>query len=268
MSGIVGEAGARSDIIQPRRPYPNAGVLSTNNTRTFNFDRPGDGHYDVDPYTSILIRSDSTNNSLYFSDYGFYRHTITRSGSLKHDTGLYKSSLGPTGMNFHGNDSNITMPDHDSFHAGNDWTIDFWFKGTKMYGGQMTGSGNGNPRDTFFLTENSSWGFYGFSTSGNWKETSPGATNDAWHHWALVVHGADYDNPWTVDSGYRRFLMFKDGKILSDQSWNPGGSQNGNLFYLGKFQESNGATSWSNGFLAEFRFSKGIARWKTEFQIW
>ena len=279
MSGLINQSGAKSGIIQGYQPYRNAnpenrvtsGMTYERHNRTYpNYDRPGDGPYTPDIYTSCLIRSDSTNNNTHFSDFGFWRHPVTRAGNLKHDT-AYTSALpklGQTGMNFHGDNSYLSMPDHSAWHQGTEWTIDFWFRGSKMYGGQHTNSSNGNPRDTMFLTNGSSFGFYGYSTSTNWKETNAGTTDDAMHHYAIVVMGNDQDNGWSTDSRKRRILLFKDGKLLANHDWGNGGGFNGNTYWIGKFKESNTADSWASGVLMEYRFSVGIARWTNDFKIW
>ncbi len=284
MTGFVNQYGAKSGIIQGYRPHPNvhpeqratSGMTYERNHRSIpNYDRPGDGPYTPDIHTSLLIRSDATNNGGHFSDFSFYRHTVNKSGSVKHDTAWANllPRLGNTGMNFHNNNSYLRFDDHDAFHSGTEWTIDFWFKGEEMSGGQHTNSGNGNPRDTFFLgnTDNSGtnrFGFYGYSTSGDWKAVSPGSTNDAIHHYAIVVMGDDINNGWSTDSRSRRILFFKDGKLLSNQSWGNGGGNSGQSYFIGVFRESNASQTWSNGGLMEYRHSKGIARWTNDFKVW
>ena len=280
MSGLINQVGAKSGIIQPYRPYPNDGqgvrptsgmTYDSNIRNTPNYDRPGDGPYTPDIYTSVLIQSNSTNNNTHFSDMSHWRHPVTRNGAVKHDTlnsTYILPKLGVTMMNFHGNNSDITMPDHSAFHQGTEWTIDFWFRGNKMYGGQHTNSGNGNPRDTFFLINNGSFGYYGYSTSGQWLETNVGVIDDAPHHFAIVVMGNDIDNGWSTDSRKRRFLLFKDGELIHNVAWNQGGGFNSNTYHLGKFKESNTADSWADGMLGEYRFSVGIARWTKNFKIW
>ena len=79
MSGLINQSGAKSGIIQGYQPYRNAnpenrvtsGMTYERHNRTYpNYDRPGDGPYTPDIYTSCLIRSDSTNNNTHFSDFG------------------------------------------------------------------------------------------------------------------------------------------------------------------------------------------------------
>ena len=78
MSGLINQSGAKSGIIQGYQPYRNAnpenrvtsGMTYERHNRTYpNYDRPGDGPYTPDIYTSCLIRSDSTNNNTHFSDF-------------------------------------------------------------------------------------------------------------------------------------------------------------------------------------------------------
>ena len=184
---------------------------------------------------------------------------VTAYGNAQIDTGQSKFG-GASGL-FDGAGDYLSSADSDDWNFGTgSFTVDFWVRfnalpaagNYQMIFQQYAGD---NSRQQFRLVNTAgayTWQ-YEVCDAGSWTITQNFATSVAvntWYHVALVRSG----NSWYV---------FQDGSQCgstgSDSSSVPDVA--GSL-YIGSY---GGLVTFFNGWLDEFRISKGIARWTSSF---
>ena len=111
---------------QRMKHYDGVAWRSVNSS--LNYDRPGDGHYDSDDYTVLLLKSDNVNGYTTFTDSGKNTHALTRNSAPHHRTA--QNRIGQSSIFFDGVDDTITTPDHAdwdlSTSTSSPFTIDCW----------------------------------------------------------------------------------------------------------------------------------------------
>ena len=239
------------------------------NNRSPNTDMPGASVYDIDSYTSLLIHSDTSNNSTSFSDSSGNSLTCTPSGDTKHSTDQAK--FGATSIKFDGTGDIITVAAHASaFDVGaGDFTVDFWiypdsgmittasatwlFSGTQDQNLSMAYSHNSTQSlEAWASTNGSAWNIVG-DAGTTVHGTDNSLTANEWQHLAMVRYGL----LWKIfRNGVQECSVSSSGTVTSEM-------QNG----LTIAQHGGGAYR-VNGYYDEFRFSKGIARWTSNFTVY
>ena len=261
MSGIIGGAGARS------------GVIGETELQRFsaNYDRPGDGHYDVDSYTKLLVQSDTTNNSTTFVDSSSYGHSISRSNQAAHSTG--HAVIGGSSMEFDGANDTVNVAASANLALGSsDWTIDFWiypasagrtwfFSGTQdhntalAYGHQSTAGETTGKLEMWSSSNGSSWNHMGDGASGRGQGTPGRFHTGVWQHLAMVRENAI----WKIFlNGQLDAIAKASGAITSEKT---------NGFNIGSHGHHGGSYG-VHGWIDEFRMSVGIARWTGPFRVY
>ena len=214
--------------------------------------------YGIDSFTKFLLHCDGSDTSTTFTDSGVTGHTVTANGNAQIDTAQSKFG-GASGL-FDGSGDYLTIPNHADFaFGGGDFTVDFWvrFNALPTAGNFATFYGRDVSSHDLQLDINNSAGTYkvrfipyisGAKLVVN--ETWSGLTTGVWYHVAFVRSG----NTWGV---------FIDGTLL------PTGSQSGTLdtttdtISIGR--HTSGSPREFNGWIDEFRISKGVARWTANF---
>lgn len=210
------------------------------------------------PYTSDA----NTKLLLHFSDLdqGETPATITDSGNTGHTVTNVSSKVSGitwwwTGaMDFDGSTDYLTVPfsgggDFD-FGSGN-FTVDFWYNHdtgtTQRLFSMYDGSINvifGRPNGEIY-----------FNTDGTDVSATPGTApaSGVWHHFAMVRNSTT-------------MYLFIDGIQILNESVS-GTMETGSIstFSIGAFENSGSAGQYFNGKIAEFRVSKGLARWTSGF---
>lgn len=212
-----------------------------------------------DSYTKALLHMDGSDASTTFTDES--GKTWTANGNAQIDTAQSKFG-GASGL-FDGTGDWIDTPDSADFTLGSgDFTIDMWLKRgadgvTQYFCGQNNSSAT-EASTSFQIALHAtnklySYWFWG-SSAGNY-ETIIGTTTVnvalGWFHVAFVRSGntlTQYING--VADGTANLT----GKTINNSS---------NKFALGRIGEYTSNTY--NGWIDEFRFSKGIARWTANF---
>ncbi len=222
---------------------------------------------DIDNYTVLLIHSNTTEGSTTFTDSSFYNHAISAINGAIHSTDTAKfgaSSIKYTGSSFsHWNGGAVQTPNSDDFNLGSgDFTIDLWVKFALHNGGGFGATFIAQESFTpvysvnsFYLVDNAGLKLYfAYSTDGSnhlsFQENWSPATN-TWYHLACVRNGAN-------------LYFFVNGNQLGTPK---------NLGSASLYYDSNGKLSVGgrndggslNGYIDEFRLSKGIARWTSNF---
>jgi len=198
---------------------------------------------------------DGANASTTFTDES--GKTWTSVGDAQLVTGTYK--FGTACLFLDGTGDKITTPDSDDFTVGSgNFTVDFWMRryatgiSQRIYG-QADSAGNTSSISFYgALTATQQVGFY-ILTGSTYVGYNTTATisDDGWHHIAQVRNG-------------NTMLQFIDG--VGSGSYDCTGvtaNNSSNLFAIGERGEQ--TTNHFNGCIDEFRFSKGIARWTSDF---
>jgi hypothetical protein len=207
----------------------------------------------VDSNDVLLIHSNTTDGSTTFTDSGAGTncpHIITPTGAnVRHTTTTAK--FGTSSIYF-GGSSYLSTPDSTDWDLSGDFTIDFWWKrisgtylpivstgGNGGYG-LLIGDWSGNV-SLWVSSNGSSWNVTPQFIIGTASTTS-------FDHFAVTRSGGTY-------------YVFKNG-ICTGTISNPASPFNAAVpLYIGGPWSS----YYANGYLDEFRISKGIARWTADF---
>lgn len=220
--------------------------------------------YDNDSYTKILLSFDGADASTTITDTnaGGSSHTWTAVANAQIDTA--QSKFGGSSLLLDGVGDYIDTADHADFTVGSgDWTVDFQFNCTAATGltrrifGQCDNLGTAATRAIEMVRDTTgimvARVFYGGSfVNINGTTIFSDVTNTGWHHLALVRTG-------------NTMRMFVDGIQESSDVDMTGVTVNNsaNRFAVGRLGELAG-NEWA-GWVDEFRFSVGIARWTSAF---
>lgn len=207
-----------------------------------------------DSNTVSLLHFDGTDASTVLIDES--GKTWTRAGDAQIDTAQYKFG-GSSGL-FDGTGDYWDTPDSADFDVGSgDFTIDCWIKRAAVgaehrIAGQMDATPTNTTIATFIYVLNTNVLAGGIYTSSTAKScASVGTIDTNWHHVAMVRNG-------------NTIKLYIDG--TNDGSVDVTGVTVNNSaakFAVGRHGEYN--TNLFNGWIDEFRFTKGLARWTTNF---
>ena len=221
-----------------------------------NFNKPGSSQYTADSYTKLLIHSDTTDGSTSFADSSSSTHTITAGGSGQHST--TQSKFGATSIYFAG-DRHIYVSHSTDLDFDGVFTIDFWAwqsaygsvlnnrwfqKGANQTNGYgLMCDGTGNHRIYFGRTD---------EQLASWDQDLRDST---WHHFAVTRQS---DN---------KFRIYLDGILKATSGVYSDNLNYAGDLYLGAYP--GGPTGERNaGYIDEFRISKGIVRWGSNFTVY
>jgi|3_EtaG_2_1085321.scaffolds.fasta_scaffold96827_1 hypothetical protein len=232
-----------------------------NVNRNINYDRPGDGLYDVDGDTSLLIHSDTSNDSTTFADSSSgTTHVITRSNAL-HKTAQAK--IGATSMYFDGDGDYLTIPAHNDWDFGTGaYTIEMWIKtaGTQQ-GSWLINQADSDTGIRLCIGSNGSGsGAQGLQMNEQVSNTDSiidGTTtvnDDDWHHVVVTRAASGGSTKIYVDGTL-------DGTGEANKNFD-----NNNIMYIGTRYGHGG--NYFQGYIDELRISKGIARWTSNFTVY
>jgi len=207
-----------------------------------------------DSNTKALLHMDGADASTTFTDES--GKTWTPAGSAQIDQGFQKFGTG-SGM-FNGSSDYLTTPDSTDFDLGEVWTIDFWVRFNSRTGNQcFLHQYEGGLRFYTFRIDatnnNLRMRFYYGAEYGQWvTSTNPTINTNTWYHIAYVRNGAS------------RYI-FLDGvsQALTTVNAHVGNITLAGQANLARNQDLGG--EYINGWIDEFRLSKGIARWTANF---
>lgn len=218
-----------------------------------------------DAYTVALLHMNGSDGSTTFTDES--GKTWTARGDAQIDTAQKRFGTG-SGL-FDGIGDYLDTPDSadwrlDGGSDSNEWTIDFWV--------QFNGDPGTNARgfvqqyvntSNYWLLylNNNSLDFIVRSGGSNivliqnaWDPVPASGGFAGWYHVALVKQGT---------TGYKMFISGTQiGSTQTDTSVIPDFS---GVVYIGRIVAASGTAYYHNGWLEEFRISKGIARWTSNF---
>lgn len=209
----------------------------------------------VDEYTELLLHMDGVDDAQVFDDSSPNDFTITAVGNAK--TENTQKKFGDTSGYFDGVGDYLSVPDSDFWYFDGDFTIDFWIRSDGSFGdngiyGTSEGGGASKKMSLYLdsitggsLTIHKNGPGGSFNVSWAWNPS-----DDTWYHVAIVRNG----NSW---------YLFVDGVQTGGTQTQAGAFENvASTFRVGADGEG-----WKSfkGYIDEFRVSKGIARWTSNF---
>jgi hypothetical protein len=209
-----------------------------------------------DSFTKLLLHMDGADASTTFTDSSASAHTVTANGNAQIDTAQSKFG-GASGL-FDGTGDVLTTPDSTDWTFGSgDFTVDCWFRinaeqGTRRFIFCQSGP-LAQPTDMSIGVEVSAANvLHAFLSDGTAFTTITGTTGlstATWYHMAFVRSG----NTLTLylAGTSEGTASFTASVFDATATW-----QIGELAAYG--------FDW-NGWIDEFRVSKGIARWTANF---
>ena len=213
-----------------------------------------DDKYGLDAHVKLLIHSDTTDTSTTFTDSSrLGTHTITAVGGAQHKTAQYK--FGATSMYFDGSGGYASIPDSTDWQFGtNNFTIDFWAKGTETSDTRGFFTYFKDSSNKFHLTNYSNLEFYSVRGGSSQNLGFANGKDTNWHHYALVLNGTT-------------LRIYIDGVMKGENTnYTLNIDFTGGTFYVGA-RTDNGSdfSSYSAAiYMDEFRVSH-LARWTENF---
>lgn len=202
-----------------------------------------------DAQTVLMLHMDGANNSTSFIDSSLSAHVMTANGAAKISTA--QSKFGGAAGIFDGSTAYLSTPNSADFNFGTgDYTVDCWINPSSVatvdqcvwdLGGQTNGVRLiwNDVANQFQVSMAAT--AYTFATSG--------MSNGTWYHTALTRSGTNL-----------RFFLngVQQGSTLTSSD----NVSTSNATFVGHAVLN--AYYW-NGYIDEFRVSKGIARWTANF---
>ena len=199
---------------------------------------------------SLLLHGDGTNGSTTITDSSSSPKTVTAFGNAQIST--TQSKFGGSSIAFDGNGDYITSASNAAFAFGTgNFTIEFWYyissTGNQCFYDTIPIGGDGTRSAGFALViQTNRWNVFS-SASFRGQSTNAPLTNQ-WVHFALVKSGTT----WTYYEN---------------------GTSNGSFTYSFNTTDSNfvcgrvgdGSSYFINGYLDDYRVTKGVARYTANF---
>jgi len=210
-----------------------------------------------DASTALLLHMDGADASTTFTDDGNTGHTVTANGNAQ--IGVDFKRFGSGSGFFDGTGDYLSIPDHADWTFGNDpFTIDFWFRSSNI----ETVSRNvvqqyvdgDNYWEVYITPTHITFRFYAAASPVVVQSSSPVSfSNNTWYHIA-VIRG------WEENADEYCF-------IVNGSAYGQGGTDSSELTDLGAELDIGNYrdAAYFNGHIEEFRVSKGVARWTSNF---
>lgn len=207
----------------------------------------GEYYADVDEYTKLLVHSDHSDGSTTFTDSSLYEHTITRHGSVEHDTAQKKfcnSSIYIPDTGY------LTCADSNDWYLGDTYTLETWLRTSSVPGGLKKIFYHYSDANAFFglFFRDSQLRWYVKKAPAEYVALDYNQANlfqnDQWYHIAVTC------NSRVARLYINGVYKVKHAAMTDCQNYSS------DLQILPDADQS----AW----LDEIRISKGIARWTTE----
>ena len=223
----------------------------------------GDAHF---PKVEALLPFDGTNGATSTTDLSERGNTVTFGGDAEISTA--QSKFGGSSLSLDGNGDYVDLPQSTNQFVSDDFTIEFWFRINSGAGSEtvgLFGSYYTTPSGKGMLMVSSAtynqvyfqW-MYGSGTGTDWaylnqtQGTRTALSNNTWYHVAVTRSG----------STWRLFLngTQEDSVTQSDQL-----TDSGSTTRLGNYGPSATASHGLNGYIEDFRITRGVARYTSNF---
>jgi len=207
--------------------------------------------------TKLLLHFDGSNDSTNFIDSSNSRHIVTAldGAKLKTDTKKFGTASGL----FDGSGDCLSIPDSADWDFGSgDFTIDFWMKLGSVGGNDMIFGQSDDVSNRILISIDGASGqdIYVQVKSADLNvniSNAHGIVDSNFHHVAVVRYG----NVWNLYIDGTSIGNVTDAGTMTNMS---------DEIYIGGATTDGGSTFfYFPGYLDEFRISKGIARWTSNF---
>ena len=221
---------------------------------TANFTVPDDTNYDLYDYnTVLLLHGNGANNSTTFTDSSVYNTNVTIGGGTP-ITSTTQSKFAGSSISFNGTNAYINTPTSSLYALGyNNFTVECWvYFNSVTYPTQRVWSNNTSfVTNSMYLTLNAGYAYFQVNGGVALQGATQGITIGIWYHIAIVRNGSTWNQ-------YVNGVL--DGTATS--STNPDNGTSGQ-FYIGRCF----AGEWLNGYINEFRITRGLAKYTAAFQV-
>ena len=208
-----------------------------------------------DAYSKVLLHFNGDDASDTFTDEA--GKTWTAGGDAQLDTA--QKNFGTASLLLDGTGDYITTDDSDDFAFGSgDFTIDFWLRFSTVAVPSGIFDQYQDNSNLVHCAFNYGTLYLQVVTGGstvnlNQENWSPSA--DTWYHIAFVKHGTNS-------------YQFIDGTKVKTTTYSGDYPNNTGTFNIGTVRwNSYTNAGYMNGWIDEFRVSKGIARWTSDFSV-
>ena len=221
----------------------------------------GDSHF---PKVEALLPFDGTNGATSTTDLSDRGNTVTFGGDAEISTA--QSKFGGSSLSLDGNGDYVDLPQATNQLVSEDFTIEFWFRinsgaGSEtvgLFGSYYTGDGSG---EGMLMQSNATYNqvFFQWHYGGSdWaylnqtQGTRTALSNNTWYHVAVTRSG----------STWRLFLNGTQEDSVTQSSYI---SDSGSTTRLGNYGPSGTASHGLNGYIEDFRITRGVARYTSNF---
>lgn len=206
-----------------------------------------------DPYWSsvvALLHMNGSNGSTTFTDEK--GHTFTRQSAATISTS--QSVFGGASMTSNGTDGIESATSTDWDMGSGDWTLEFWFRGITL-----TGGGGG----AAFLACKGNSGFYPYVVYISSGTLQLACSNNGTTYGVAFGGGSISANTWYFAAAVRSgttFSLYLDANRLGTGTMSGALTTNSGDLAIAN-DGSGAATNRFNGYIDEFRLTKGVARY-------
>ena len=223
----------------------------------------GDAHF---PKVEALLPFDGTNGATSTTDLSDRGNTVTFGGDAEISTA--QSKFGGSSLSLDGNGDYVDLPQATNQLVSQDLTIEFWFRINSGAGSETVGlfgtyyttpSGKGMLMQTSatYTSVFFQW-MYGSGTGDDWaylnrtQGTRTALSNNTWYHVAVTRSG----NTWRLFlNGTQEDSVTQSGQVTDA----------GSTTRLGNYGPSATASHGLNGYIEDFRITRGVARYTSNF---
>ncbi len=215
------------------------------------------------PKVTVLLPFDGTNGATSTTDSSNSNHTVTFGGDAEISTA--QSKFGGSSLSLDGNGDYVELPQSTNQLVSEDFTIEFWFRINSGAGSEtcaLFGSYYTTPTGKGMILQSTPtynhvhfvW-HYGASNWASLNETTGTRTalsNNTWYHVAVTRSG----------STWRLFLDGTQEDSVTQSSYI---TDSGSTSRVGSYGPSDTALHRLNGYIDDFRITKGLARYTSNF---
>ena len=216
----------------------------------------------LDTFVALLLHFDGADNSTVITDSSYVAtKSVSRTNALIKTA---ESKFGGSSFYCDGTGDYASVPDHADWDFGTeDFTIDCWIKVSATSADYAICSlYTADNNKILFYVSSQTLAFLAYSSAGvkavDIKGTGTQLNDNAWHHVAAVRSG----------TGANSLKLYIDGTAIAvTTTTDLAGNTLPNLtaaFEIGR-QNNSSAYKYFNGYIDEYRVSKGIARWTSNF---
>ncbi|MGW8185080.1 MAG: InlB B-repeat-containing protein [Candidatus Moraniibacteriota bacterium] len=195
--------------------------------------------------TKLLLHADGVNSSTAFTDSSFSPHAFTAFGNAQISTA--QSKFGGSSAYFDGTGDYIETADSADWDFSGDFTVDFWAKHNAV-STYNTFLEIGSWTNSLIVRQDSASSFC--LHFNNVSYCNSYTTNLDWHHYAIARSGGI-------------IKLFIDGVQIGSDISNSTNFQPASVLRIGSSVHATG--QYLNGYIDEFRVSRGTARWTSNF---